>query len=59
MRSWLLALVPGVALLALAPWSALDRTVATFLLVEVVAFGLLCAEESRGSAALEEMTSPG
>ena len=58
-RSWLLALVPGAALLALAPWSALDRTVATFLLVEVVAFGLLVREESRGSAALEEMTSPG
>lgn len=49
-RSWLLALLPGAALVALAQWSPLDRTVSAFLVVELVALGLLVREEARGSA---------
>lgn len=51
-RSWLVALVPGVIWFAAAGSPVLDRTCTAFLVVEVAAFCLLLREEARGSARL-------
>ena len=53
-RSWLLALVPGVVWFALGSGTALDRTCWTFLVVEVAAFCLLLREEARGTGLLTD-----
>ena len=47
-RAWLVALLPGAVWFALSGAPALDRTVAAFLVVEVVAFALLLREEASG-----------
>ena len=51
-RSWALALVPGVLWFVASGLPALDRTCWAFLVVEVAAFGLLLLEEARGTARL-------
>lgn len=52
LRSWLVALVPGVVWFAVADLPVLERTCWAFLVVEVAAFGLLVWEETRGTAEL-------
>lgn len=53
-RSWLLAVVPGVVWFAVGGGSALDRTCWTFLVVEAAAFCLLLREEARGTGLLAD-----
>ena len=53
-RSWLLALVPGVVWFAFGSGSALDRTCWAFLVVEAAAFCVLLREEARGTGLLTE-----
>lgn len=48
-RSWVVALVPGALWFTFSTAPALERTCATFLLVEAVAFGLLLLEQARGT----------
>ncbi|MCW2793749.1 MAG: hypothetical protein JWO76_2847, partial [Nocardioides sp.] len=47
--AWVAALVPGVLWFTVSGAPALDRTCATFLLVEAVAFALLLLEQARGT----------
>ena len=49
-RWWAVALVPGAAWFVLAQVPVLERTCWAFLVVEVVAFGLLLREGSRPAA---------
>jgi hypothetical protein len=51
-RAWAVALVPGVLWFVAGDLPALDRTCWAFLVVEVVAFGLLLREEARATAGL-------
>ena len=50
--AWMLAVLPGALWFALSGSPALERTCATFLVVEVVAFALLLLEQWRGTRAL-------
>jgi O-antigen/teichoic acid export membrane protein len=53
-RSWAVALVPGVIWFAVADMAVLDRTCWAFLVVEAAAFCLLLREEARGTANLPD-----
>ncbi len=53
-RSWAVALVPGVLWFAVADVAVLDRTCWAFLVVEAAAFCLLLREEARGTANLPD-----